>query len=126
LKGKTGRFRGNLSGKRVDFTSRTVISPDPNLSIDQVAVPELVARILTYPERVNQHNIDRLRRMVANGRDVYPGANWMIEGGDGFKRILSQGTRERAAAGKQIKFTFLLFSERIEDWGYCRATLNRR
>jgi DNA-directed RNA polymerase III subunit RPC1 len=33
LKGKTGRFRGNLSGKRVDFTSRTVISPDPNLGI---------------------------------------------------------------------------------------------
>lgn len=36
LKGKTGRFRGNLSGKRVDFSSRTVISPDPNLQIDQV------------------------------------------------------------------------------------------
>lgn len=36
LKGKSGRFRGNLSGKRVDFTSRTVISPDPNLRIDEV------------------------------------------------------------------------------------------
>src|SRR5687767_13836460 len=30
LKGKHGRFRGNLSGKRVDFSGRTVISPDPN------------------------------------------------------------------------------------------------
>ena len=37
LKGKQGRFRGNLSGKRVDFSSRTVISPDPNLRIDQVS-----------------------------------------------------------------------------------------
>ena len=36
LKGKQGRFRGNLSGKRVDFSSRTVISPDPNLRIEQV------------------------------------------------------------------------------------------
>ena len=36
LKGKTGRFRGNLSGKRVDYSSRTVISPDPNVQIDQV------------------------------------------------------------------------------------------
>jgi len=52
LKGKTGRFRGNLSGKRVDYSSRTVISPDPNLQIDQVAVPQHVAKILTYPERV--------------------------------------------------------------------------
>lgn len=49
----TGRFRGNLSGKRVDFSGRTVISPDPNLRIDEVAVPVHVAKILTYPERVS-------------------------------------------------------------------------
>lgn len=50
--GGSGRFRGNLSGKRVDFSGRTVISPDPNLRIDEVAVPVHVAKILTYPERV--------------------------------------------------------------------------
>ena len=49
LKGKQGRFRGNLSGKRVDFSARTVISPDPNLRVDQVGVPVHVARIMTYP-----------------------------------------------------------------------------
>jgi DNA-directed RNA polymerase III subunit RPC1 len=54
LKGKQGRFRGNLSGKRVDFSARTVISPDPNLRVDQVGVPVLVAKIMTYPERVNR------------------------------------------------------------------------
>ena len=48
LKGKPGRFRGNLSGKRVNFSGRTVISPDPNLRIDQVGVPRLVAMRLTY------------------------------------------------------------------------------
>jgi DNA-directed RNA polymerase III subunit RPC1 len=49
LKGKQGRFRGNLSGKRVDFSARTVISPDPNLGVDQVGVPVRVAKIMTYP-----------------------------------------------------------------------------
>jgi DNA-directed RNA polymerase III subunit RPC1 len=52
LKGKQGRFRGNLSGKRVDFSGRTVISPDPNLRINEVAVPVLMAQILSYPEKV--------------------------------------------------------------------------
>ena len=67
LKGKQGRFRGNLSGKRVDFTGRTVISPDPNLGIHEVAVPQAVARILTFPERVTTHNLESLRRAVLNG-----------------------------------------------------------
>ncbi|KAJ2207954.1 DNA-directed RNA polymerase III subunit C1 (rpo31), partial [Coemansia sp. RSA 521] len=58
LKGKQGRFRGNLSGKRVDFSGRTVISPDPNMRIDEVAVPERVAKILTYPEVVTPHNME--------------------------------------------------------------------
>jgi len=77
LKGKQGRFRGNLSGKRVDFSSRTVISPDPNLKINEVAIPELVAKVLTYPERVFAHNIERLRQNVLNGADVHPGANYI-------------------------------------------------
>lgn len=49
LKGKAGRFRGNLSGKRVDYSSRTVISPDPNLAIDQVAVPGMNIDIFDVP-----------------------------------------------------------------------------
>jgi DNA-directed RNA polymerase beta' subunit len=67
LKGKQGRFRGNLSGKRVDFSGRTVISPDPNLAINQVGVPIHVATILTYPERVTGHNLARLQKCVLNG-----------------------------------------------------------
>lgn len=77
MKGKHGRFRGNLSGKRVDFSGRTVISPDPNLRIDQVAVPERVAKILTYPERVTEYNIEKLRKNVQNGPDVWPGAMYI-------------------------------------------------
>ena len=74
LKGKQGRFRGNLSGKRVDFSGRTVISPDPNLKIDEVAVPEKVAIIMTFPERVNAHNISVLRDAIRRGHDKHPGA----------------------------------------------------
>ncbi|KAF5136421.1 DNA-directed RNA polymerase III subunit rpc1 [Metarhizium anisopliae] len=74
LKGKQGRFRGNLSGKRVDFSGRTVISPDPNLGIDEVAVPQLVAKNLTYPERAQRQNIEKLRRCIRNGPNVWPGA----------------------------------------------------
>ena len=79
LKGKQGRFRGNLSGKRVDFSGRTVISPDPNLSIDQVAIPQLVAKIMTYPEKANAKNIEKLRRLVENGPKKYPGAMYIIK-----------------------------------------------
>jgi DNA-directed RNA polymerase III subunit RPC1 len=87
LKGKGGRFRVcsrfsspyvqcNLSGKRVDFTGRTVISPDPNLSIEQVGVPKLVALTLTFPEKVTETNIDRMRKLVIRGPDVHPGAKY--------------------------------------------------
>ena len=67
LKGKQGRFRGNLSGKRVDFSGRTVISPDPNLAINEVGVPMDVAMILTFPDRVTSHNLHRLQKAVLNG-----------------------------------------------------------
>lgn len=79
LKGKQGRFRGNLSGKRVDFSARTVISPDPNLEIDQVAIPMYVAKLLTYPERVNSYNIKRMRNLVRKGCEKYPGANYVVQ-----------------------------------------------
>ncbi|KAJ3108920.1 hypothetical protein HDU96_007374 [Phlyctochytrium bullatum] len=101
LKGKHGRFRGNLSGKRVDFSARTVISPDPNLSIDQVAVPERVAKVLTYPERVTEHNIERLRRNVLNGTDKHPGAAF-VQTQKGFKKFLKYGKREEIANDLRI------------------------
>ncbi|KAL0058555.1 DNA-directed RNA polymerase III subunit C1 (rpo31) [Marasmius tenuissimus] len=91
LKGKQGRFRGNLSGKRVDFSGRTVISPDPNLRIDEVAVPERVAKILTYPERVTTHNNESLRQAIRNGTDVHPGANYVSN--DRGKKYLKFGNR---------------------------------
>ena len=78
LKGKEGRFRGSLSGKRVNFSARTVISPDPNLSINEVGVPMPIARILTMPAIVTPRNIEQLKVFVRNGEDVHPGANYVL------------------------------------------------
>lgn len=100
LKGKQGRFRGNLSGKRVDFSGRTVISPDPNLKVDEVAVPERVAKILTYPERVFEHNIESLRKAVLNGCNTHPGANYVTDSETGMKRYLKFGGSVQIAAEK--------------------------
>jgi DNA-directed RNA polymerase III subunit RPC1 len=75
LKGKQGRFRGNLSGKRVNYSARTVISPDPNLSIEEVGIPIRVAKVMTYPEVVTDHNVEKLRQAVKNGAARWPGAN---------------------------------------------------
>lgn len=74
LNGKTGRVRGNLMGKRVDFSARSVITPDPNLSIRELGVPLKIAKDITKPVVVNARNIHGLSTLVKNGPDVYPGA----------------------------------------------------
>lgn len=101
LKGKHGRFRGNLSGKRVDFSGRTVISPDPNLRIDEVGVPVHVAKILTFPECVTKFNINFLRQLILNGADQHPGANFIVERKTGVKKFLKFGNRQQIA--KQLQ-----------------------
>ena len=77
LKGKEGRFRGSLSGKRVNFSARTVISPDPTLSLNEVGVPERVAREMTQTMNVSERNLDQARQYVQNGPEGHPGANYV-------------------------------------------------
>ena len=74
LKGKEGRIRGNLMGKRVDFSARSVITPDPNLKINELGVPFKIAMNLTVPEEVNKYNILQLTLAVRNGPFKHPGA----------------------------------------------------
>ncbi|TQD85770.1 hypothetical protein C1H46_028686 [Malus baccata] len=73
LKAKGGRVRGNLMGKRVDFSARTVITPDPNINIDELGVPWSIALNLTYPETVTPYNIERLKELVEYGPHPPPG-----------------------------------------------------
>jgi DNA-directed RNA polymerase II subunit RPB1 len=74
LNSKNGRIRGNLMGKRVDFSARSVITGDPNLSIRQLGVPRKIAMNITKPITVNDLNRDFLMKLIQNGPDVYPGA----------------------------------------------------
>jgi DNA-directed RNA polymerase II subunit RPB1 len=74
LNSKNGRIRGNLMGKRVDFSARSVITGDPNLSIKQLGVPLKIAKNITKPLTVNDRNRDFLMKLIQNGPDKYPGA----------------------------------------------------
>jgi|LauGreDrversion4_2_1035121.scaffolds.fasta_scaffold07523_3 DNA-directed RNA polymerase II subunit RPB1 len=74
LNSKNGRIRGNLMGKRVDFSARSVITGDPNLSIRQLGVPLKIATNITKPVVVNDRNRDFLLKLIQNGPEVYPGA----------------------------------------------------
>jgi DNA-directed RNA polymerase beta' subunit len=80
LKGKEGRFRSNLSGKRVNFCARSVISPDPFLSVNEVGVPTRIAKELTVPIRVTLRNREDMRQMIFRGPDVHPGVNFIVRG----------------------------------------------
>ena len=79
---KTGRVRGNLMGKRVDFSARTVITPDANIEVDELGVPEEIAMNLTFPELVTPYNRDRLMSYIRNGPGKYPGAKSFQAYGD--------------------------------------------
>ena len=94
LNGKQGRVRGNLMGKRVDFSARSVITPDPNLSIRELGVPKKIAMNITKPVVVNNRNRDFLQQLVLNGPDVYPGANILEKktGGDISLRYMDRST----------------------------------
>ena len=65
-------------GKRVDFSARTVISPDPNLDVDELGVPQEIAMVLTIPEIVNRINIAELTTKVILGPGRPDGAKSLI------------------------------------------------
>jgi len=74
LEKKEGLFRKNMMGKRVNFAARSVISPDPNIETNEIGVPLVFAKKLTYPEPVTNHNFWEMKQAVINGPDKYPGA----------------------------------------------------
>ncbi len=96
LKGKEGRFRQNLAGKRVNFSARSVITPDPELDPFTLGVPKPIAKELTVPERVTEWNIDRLREYVRNGPDKHPGANYVVKK-DGSRIRVTESNKEQLA-----------------------------
>ena len=78
IQGKEGPPRPNLMGKRVDFSARTVITPDPNISLDEIGVPWTIALNLTYPEIITKYNLEEIKKIVINGPFCHPGAKYII------------------------------------------------
>ena len=93
IKSKEGRIRHNLAGKRVNFSARTVISPDPMIKLNEVGIPSLISTKLTVPERVAPWNMEFLKKFVENGPTKYPGANYIIRP-DGKKKKITEETKE--------------------------------
>jgi DNA-directed RNA polymerase subunit A' len=89
IKGKEGRIRKNLAGKRVNYSARTVVSPDPHIDINEVGVPYEIARIVTVAETVNDQNIEKMKELVGKGEE-YPGANYIIRPDGKRKKITSE------------------------------------
>jgi len=92
IKGKEGRIRKNLAGKRVNYSARTVISPDPSIKINEIGVPYEIARIVTVPETVTEMNLERLKELIGKA-EKYPGANYVIRP-DGKRKKISPELKE--------------------------------
>ena len=69
----------HMMGKRVNFASRSVITPDPNLNIDEIGIPEEFAKTLTYPVPVTTWNVEELRKMINNGPNIHPGYVFLLK-----------------------------------------------
>lgn len=108
LKGKEGRFRNNLSGKRVDFSARTVVSPDPNLSINEVGVPIAVAMELTIPEKVTFKTKEKLKKLVLRGPSQHPGANYIIRPDGRRKRIPTNDEELRTNLADELDLGYIV------------------
>ncbi|MEM2707625.1 MAG: DNA-directed RNA polymerase subunit A' [Candidatus Pacearchaeota archaeon] len=93
IKGKEGHIRRNLAGKRTNFSSRAVISPDINIAINEVGVPKDVAKVLTIPERVTNYNINYLKKLIENFPE-YPSANYIIRPNGQRKKITEENKKE--------------------------------
>jgi DNA-directed RNA polymerase subunit A' len=93
IKGKEGRIRKNLAGKRVNYSARTVISPDPCIGINEIGIPYEIAKVVTVAEGVTDFNIEKLKQLIKNGKN-YPGANYIIRPDGKRKKITPELTEE--------------------------------
>ncbi len=92
IKGKEGRIRHNLAGKRVNYSARTVISPDPLIKINEIGVPFEIAKVITVAENVTSTNIEIMKELIKKGSE-YPGANYVIRP-DGKRKKITDALKE--------------------------------
>lgn len=102
LEKKAGIIRKHMMGKRVNFAARSVITPDPNVAIDEIGVPDAFATKLTYPVPVTEWNVDELRKMVINGPNVHPGAEKIEINQGKIIRIPADSIQKRESLAKRL------------------------
>ncbi|RGP66425.1 DNA-directed rna polymerase i subunit rpa1 [Fusarium longipes] len=102
LEKKEGLFRKNMMGKRVNYAARSVISPDPNIETNEIGVPPVFAKKLTYPEPVTSHNFRDMQQAVINGVDKWPGA-FAIENENGqIVNLRNKSVDDRVSLANQL------------------------
>ena len=107
LEKKEGLFRKNMMGKRVNYAARSVISPDPYINANEIGVPVIFAKKLTFPQPVTQWNLKEMQTAVLNGPDVHPGA-LSVSLHDGFNvRIRSDDERQRRQLSEALSTSVL-------------------
>ena len=102
LEKKEGLFRKNMMGKRVNFAARSVISPDPNIETNEIGVPPVFAKKLTYPEPVTNHNFYEMKEAVLNGVDKWPGAAAIENENGQVINLRTKNVEERQALANQL------------------------
>ncbi len=114
LKGKEGRFRSNLSGKRVNFSARTVISPDPNLSINDIGVPIEIARELTMPVHVTPANLEWCKQIVSQTAEgekvpVYrPHVNYVKRYREGIEQRIKVSEKNAVETAEKLEVGYVI------------------
>lgn len=102
LEKKEGIFRKNMMGKRVNYAARSVISPDPNIETNEIGVPLVFAKKLTYPEPVTNHNFYEMKQAVINGPHKYPGATAIENEYGQVLNLARKKDEERVALANQL------------------------
>ena len=118
LKGKQGRFRQNLLGKRVDYSGRSVIVVNPRLNLDQCGLPKIMALELFKPFIISQlikreivHNVRSASRYIEAGHDevfdileeIVKGAFVLLNRAPTLHRLGIQAFRPILIEGKAIQ-----------------------
>ena len=122
MKKKDGRIRGNLNAKRVDQSARSVITPDPYISIDQLGVPIKIAMNLTFPEIVNKNNFTDMQELVRKGPEEWPGSKYINKGGKNG-RTINLKYCPRSDEANNLKIGDIVSGEGHITCGRCRNCL---
>ncbi|CAD6193798.1 unnamed protein product [Caenorhabditis auriculariae] len=106
LEKKQGLFRMHMMGKRVNFACRSVITPDPYLDIDEIGIPDIFAKKLTFTEPVNAMNLKEMKALIRKGPKVHPGANFVTEP-NGKRQVLGDSNEEQQDRRKTLARTLI-------------------